>query len=179
MEILKDRGSEHQTQLATAVSDWCLEFEYSSLFDGLNEQQQLLSEDIITFFCEYMTSGATADPAHWHEDLVEEVLVYGFPAHIVADENYFAAVRPVLCKFLAFLQASQQLDEAHSLNLQHRIEAASTLMMRNAFDRSYWGLAKSMVMQAWGAGIDPTDEEALTEYFHQHIDQAGSSGSEA
>lgn len=171
---MPNQGFSQPAPAVALVLDWCSRFESSSQFDRLDEAQQLLSEDIISFFCEYMASGRAPLPEQWKPDLVEEVLIYGFPAHIAADESYFNAVRPVLCQFVQFLNADRHLSEKHSASLQERIAGADAQMLRNAFDSSCWGLAKSMVMKAWEAGIDPGDDNAMSNFFEQNIEENGS-----
>lgn len=141
-------------------------FEQSSFFRQLSEEEQLLSEDVVSMFAECMYLYEGAAPGEWRVDALDKICLHEMPAQVVADKALFKAISPVLSAYFSFLTHAD-LD-AEAGNMIPRVEEIGPKIVRNSQNRAHWGMAKAFTMQAWGEGVDIDDPLQVGVYLEQY-----------
>jgi hypothetical protein len=94
------------------------------------------------------------------EDLAEFLLEY-FPRKVTVDEESLAVIPDCALGFLQFLAARGSLSGEPLELLEDALHELRGEFDEQARDRSNWGPAKSLMLQMYSDGVDPTSTEAV------------------
>ena len=153
-------------RLMDRVEAWCVEFPRSEQFARLTAEQQAQAEFIVTSFARYMYTELGFLPGSWGAEAVEKGCVDILPTKVTAELSCFMMVAPVLAAFLEFADEKGLVLDGKALAA--RVAPLGNRIVANASDPSRWGMAKSLVMAALEAGVDPTDEKAMNRFAARH-----------
>ena len=103
----RDLEAVHET-----VRPWFDEFAKSTHFERLTDAQQRKAAGVIHHFTEYSFTYGGLTPAEWDRGGVIECCLETLPRKITAEQDYFAAVAPVLAAFFGFLAERSLLKNA-------------------------------------------------------------------
>lgn len=170
--MVEEYSDEEREEILEQIHEWERDFSKSEQFKTLTDLQLGESESVINFFAEYMYSYHGVGPEQWAEgNVMEECCQYILPRKISAKEAFFEAIAPVLSAFFNFLKDHRLLDGGS--DLAARVEGIDHRIQENASDPGNWGMAKSLVMSAKEAGVDPTNEEEMGRFVvWQNIKQS-------
>jgi hypothetical protein len=151
------------------VHQWGKEWWESRYAQELADEHKEEAEFVIGSFGEYMYSYHGLLPEEWDEPSLEECCLDTLARKISADESYYRAMAPVLASFFTFLDETGRLRGAS--RLARRVRSIADQIVEHGSNPRYWGMAKSFVMGAKAAGVDPTNEAELTAYsLQQNLD---------
>lgn len=175
--MVEEYSDEEREEILDQVHEWGRAFSKSERFKTLTDLQQGESESVINFFAEYMYSYHGVGPEQWAEgNVMEECCQYTLPRKISAKEAFFEAIAPVLSAFFNFLKDHRLLDGRS--DLAARVEEIDHRIQENASDPGNWGMAKSLVMSAKEAGVDPTNEKEMGRFVVWQNIKRGTDGLE-
>lgn len=160
---MSDELVDEEESVLPIVNAWYDEFAASPEFGHLAAAHQSEAGAIIEFFAEYAHQHLGAVPKTWTAGDVRECCTEILPRKVSAKRSFFEAMEPVLSAFFTFLGNKGLQRNGHSLakvtkGLSNQIIAISQ-------DRSHWGPAKRLVMEALDEGVDIADEAALQTYM--------------
>ena len=162
----KEYSDEELENICDKVNNWGIEFSKSKYYEELTEEQKRHSEGIVMFFTEYMYNYNLLLPEEWDEDSTEECCLYLLPRKVSAEIAFFKAVSPVLSAFFNFLEEKKYLKNAS--RLAKRVKPLDKEIVKNASNPNNWGIAKSIVMMALKAGVDPSNEKEMQEFIQEY-----------
>jgi hypothetical protein len=160
----EDYSDRQMEKILKRVHKWGFEFSQSPHFAGLSEEQKGESEAILMHFAEYMYSYVGLAPEEWDEEGLEECCLEVLPRKISAEAVYFRSVGPVLEAFFRCAAEKGWLKSAPQL--ARRVEKIGRRIVQNAADPGNWGLAKSFLMAAMDAGVDPTNQQEMDAFMY-------------
>lgn len=100
------------------------------------------------------------------EFTLEEVLLETFPRKVTAERDLFEKIAPVTACFLKWLESEGILTDTSSL--VETVRGWRDAIVTNGMNPQYWGMAKSLMMQARADGVDTQDEQAMQRYFAEY-----------
>lgn len=121
---------------------------------------------IVNHVLEYAWVYAGSSPEKLDEYTLEQVLLEVFPRKITAERDLFEKVAPVVEVFLRWLESEGIL--ANTSSLVETIRAWADTIVANGMNPQYWGMAKSIMMQARADGVDTQDEQAMQRYLAEY-----------
>ena len=101
-------------------------------------------------------------PAQWTPSALYSICTETMPGKMIADDDYFVAIAPVLSAFLKFLAQNKYQNQASQL--AERVQGLGAKIVNAAKDPSNWGTGKSFMMRVQDDGVDTTDADALRRY---------------
>lgn len=150
------------------VLTWGNEWAQSDLFEALTDEQKSESRLIIETFTEYMFEYYDSPPEEWTPYGVTACCVETLPEKVSAEEPFYRALAPVLASFITYLGRTGQILKSQSRQLVARVERLGPDIVQAAADPRNWGMAKSLVMAAYGAGVDPTNDVEMNRFVEQY-----------
>jgi len=133
------------------------------------ELAQELFEDagfIANHVLEYAWVYTGSRPEELDEYTLEEVLLEVFPRKITAERDLFEKVAPVTEVFIRWLESEGIL--ANNSGLVETVHGWADTIVDNGTNPQYWGMAKSLVMQAEADGVDTRDGQAMQRYIAEY-----------
>jgi uncharacterized protein YchJ len=121
---------------------------------------------IVNHVLEYARVYAGSSPEELDENTLREVLLEVFPRKVYAARDLFEKVAPVTESFLRWLESEGILGDTSSL--VETVRGWADTIVANGMDPRYWGMAKSLVMQAEAGGIDTQDDQAMERYVAEY-----------
>ncbi|PIQ27562.1 hypothetical protein COW36_16495 [bacterium (Candidatus Blackallbacteria) CG17_big_fil_post_rev_8_21_14_2_50_48_46] len=156
-------------QVLELVAVWKNAFLKSPEYFNLSEDAQDESGPVILGFGEYMFSYRSLSPAEWAPDAAQECCLEDFPAHMIAEPNFFESVSPVLVAFFEFLGRERQYLQAKDLS--ERVSGLKDEITRLSEDPARWSKEKLLIMQATLDGHDLNDLDILVDYARSYEEQ--------
>ncbi|MEQ1744621.1 MAG: hypothetical protein ABMA02_04290 [Saprospiraceae bacterium] len=145
------------------VSEWIGAFEQSPLYAALTPEAQESANVIIETFAEYAFNYPGYQPDDWTVATIREVCLELIPRKFTAEIEFFELVGTVLNQFFGFLAESNRQKNAAAMHRE--IKKIAPEIVRNAKDPRNWGMAKGIMMQAMGTGVDLSDEHAISDFM--------------
>jgi hypothetical protein len=144
------------------VCAWGNQFIKTSFYESLTEEQKDASESVVLSVTEniYVTYGMS--PEEWDESALEEICVRTLPEKLIACQEYFESVAPILSAFLEFA-ADKGLIE-NGTELAKKCRAMHEQIVENAANPDAWSGGKILIQDAIEDGIDITNQEELDTY---------------
>ncbi len=161
--MAEEYSDEELEQIIERVHEWGKEWSESKYFQDLNDEQKEEAEFVVGSFGEYMYSYHGLTPEEWDEETLEECCLDTLARKISAEEAYYSAMAPVLSSYFTFLAETGRLRQG--ARLARKVRAISGKIVAHGTDPRYWGMAKSFVMGARAAGVDPTNEKEMQAYM--------------
>jgi hypothetical protein len=115
---------------------------------------------------EYAWIYVGSSPEELDEFTLEEVLLEIFPRKFTAERDLFEKITPVTTCFLKWLESEGILADTSSLI--ETVHGWTDTIVANGMNPQYWGMAKSLMMQARADGIDLQDEQAVQRYLAEY-----------
>jgi hypothetical protein len=115
---------------------------------------------------EYAWSYVGSSPEELDEFTLEKVLLEGFPRKLTAERDLFEKIAPVIACFLEWLETEGIL--ADTSGLIETVRGWKDAIVANGMNPQYWGIAKSLMMQARADGADIGDEQAMQRYISEY-----------
>jgi hypothetical protein len=159
----EDEDGDELDAIMDRVDAWGREWSESPHFQALTQEQKEEAQFVVESFAEYMWNYHDVAPQEWNTGDLEECCLKTLPRKITAEEVYFRSIAPVLASFFTFLGEKGVLSNAASLARQ--VTALSERIVRNSNAPRYWGMAKSVSMEAMKEGVDLTDEKAMNAFL--------------
>jgi len=156
-------------QILNKVNEWGLQFSKSPYFENLTKDQKQESEFIVMTFSEYMYSYEGLSPEEWDEAGLEECCVHTLARKVSAETSYYQAMSPVLEGFFRFLDEQNLLRRAS--RLATKVKSLAKQIEQAADDPRNWGMAKSFVMAAQSAGVDPSQKGDMQKFMMEYNQQ--------
>jgi hypothetical protein len=153
-------------EIYNRVYRWGTRFIKSPYYEKLTEEEKNLSESIIMTFTNFMNSHYGLRPEEWDEDALEECCLYTLTWYILAGENFFKAIVPVLTCFFTFLSKAELLENAS--RLIKKLKEIKKQLIKNAKDPNYWNPGKALFMEAQKHGVNIYDEEELGKFMLEY-----------
>ncbi len=100
------------------------------------------------------------------EYTLKKVLLEVLPRKISAERDLFEKVAPVLEVFLRWLESEGILGDTSSL--VETVRGWADKIVANSMNPQYWGMGKSIMMQATADGVDTQDEQAMQWYIAEY-----------
>lgn len=142
---------------------WLHEFAQSPQYATLTPEEQESAKFNVDMFAEYAFNYRGDQPTDWTIGTVQEVCLELFPRKFTAKIEDFEEAGVVLRLFFAFLDEKKYLKDAG--RLQKEMQKIAPQMVANAKDPHNWGMAKSFAMNAFGAGVDMGDVDAMNDFM--------------
>lgn len=144
------------------VCAWGNQFIKTPFFESLTEEQKDASESVVLSVIEniYVTYGMS--PEEWEESALEEICVRTLPERLIACQEYFESVTPILSAFLEF--AADKGLIKNGIRLAKKCRAMHEQIVENAANPDVWSGGKILVQDAIEDGIDITNQEELDTY---------------
>lgn len=101
----------------------------------------------------------------WTRTDLDDYLLDYFPRKVSADPELVADTPACVVAFLTMLDDHGALEGASLRSLGAHVEANTKRFHRAASDRRKWGPAKSAMMAMLDDGLDPEDEDAVTQWI--------------
>ena len=133
--------------------------EASELAEELLEDAGFIVCRVLEYAWEYVGSS----PEELDERVLSEVLLELFPRKLTAEREFFEKVPPVTEAFLKWMGSEGIL--ANTARLVETVLDWADTIVANSMDPEYWGMAKSLTMQAKADGVDIGSQEALQTYI--------------
>jgi len=121
---------------------------------------------IVNHVLEYSWVYAGSRPEELDENTLREVLLEVFPLKIYAARDLFEKVAPVTESFLRWLESEGILGDTSFL--VETVRGWADTIVAKGMNPQYWGMAKSLVMQAEADGVDTQDEQAVQRYIAEY-----------
>jgi hypothetical protein len=144
------------------VCAWWNQFIKTPFFESLTEEQKDSSESVVLSVTEnvYVTYGMS--PEEWDESALEEICVRTLPKKLIACQEYFESVAPILSAFLEF--AADRGFIENGIGLARKCRAMHEHIVENAANPDAWSGGKILIQDAIEDGIDITNQEELDTY---------------
>ncbi|OGH95807.1 MAG: hypothetical protein A2X42_11870 [Candidatus Margulisbacteria bacterium GWF2_38_17] len=120
------------------------EFNTTSYFESLTEEQKGHSVSIVKLFANHMYTYCLQTIEKWNVTGLVEVCIEIFPRKVTAPHEFFESVGPVLKEF--FLFCAEKDYTPYAAKLSEAVERISNEIVENASSPENWGMAKSMMM---------------------------------
>lgn len=154
------------------------EFKKTSLYMKLKHKEKDDAESIITGFSEMMYNYFLMIPVNWNARRAVECLTEIMPAKVMADDEYFMSVEPVMTAFMKFCADKGYVADGN--NIVRRLHGITDRIMDEAQDEDHWGVGKSLLKEAESKGVDFTDKNQLESFIKEYNkDKVGLYQSEA
>lgn len=147
------------------------EFKKTSLYMKLKHKEKDDAESIITGFSEMMYNFFLITPVNWNARRVVECLTEIMPAKVMADDEYFMSVEPVMTAFMKFCADKGYVADGN--NIVRRLHGITDRIMDEAQDEDHWGFGKSLLKEAESKGIDFTDKKQLESFIKEYNKEKG------
>ncbi len=105
-------------------------------------------------------------PEEFDEFTMEEVLLEVFPRKLTAERDLFEKIAPITACFLEWLESEGIL--ADTSGLIETVRGWRDTIVAYGMNPQYWGMAKSLMMQARADGVDIQDEQAMQRYLAEY-----------
>jgi preprotein translocase subunit SecA len=148
------------------VEKWCDAFSETDIFKNLPEAVQEEAWFITTAFSEQMYNYHLQTPEEWTANALGEVICDLFPRKIMAEENLFNSVEPVLTSFFQYLNDMGYIKNSSTLN--KALKKAVPVMLKQSSNSSNWGPAKQFAMAAIKNGINLEDSDAIKRFMNTY-----------
>lgn len=145
---------------------WQTEYENSNQFVKLTDDQRRQAFFITSTFAEMMYNYHYQKPTEWTTQALEDVICDLFPRKISSNDDFYAAVKPVLTAYFEFLIEKKYID--NGVALTKKLAKAAPLMRESASDSTSWSFAKQLVMSAKKQGVDFEDEDEFNRYIQSY-----------
>jgi len=153
------------------VAGYVDEFKKTSHYMKLKHKEKDDAESIITAFSEMMYNYFLITPVNWNARRVVECLTEIMPAKVMADDEYFLAVEPVMTAFMKFCTDKGYIADGN--NIARRLEGITDRIMDEANDEDHWGIGKSLLKEAENKNIDFTDKNQLESFIKEYNKEKG------
>ena len=153
-------------EIYNKVYRWGTRFIKSPYYEKLTEEEKNLSESIIMTFTNFMNSHYGLRPEEWDESALEECCLHTLTWYILAGENFFKAIVPVLTCFFTFLSRAKLLTNASKLI--KKLKEIKKELIKNAKDPDFWNPGKTLFMEAQKHGVNIYDEEELGKFMLEY-----------
>jgi uncharacterized protein YchJ len=120
------------------------EFIDSEYFKKLSAVEQECCFFLLDFFFEYSYSYCRVGPGKIDEEVIDEMMLDVMPRKISAELSTFESFAPVMESFLSWCEDNHHMS--NTKKLREHIHETSQEMISRSQKRSYWGMAKSMMM---------------------------------
>ncbi|KRM59349.1 hypothetical protein C5L31_002154 [Secundilactobacillus malefermentans] len=125
--------------------EWFSAFELSDNFDELSETEQFHAFAIAHAVTELIYFIQLKTVNEWEPNDLEEVLTYNIPVQIAAQDDFFAAVAPVMKSYLTYLGQSSRIENPQGMI--DRLEEVAPTMMTYSHNDNLWSANKILGMQ--------------------------------
>lgn len=153
------------------VAGYVDEFKKTSHYMKLKHKEKDDAESIITAFSEMMYNYFLIIPVNWNARRAIECLTEIMPAKVMADDEYFMAVEPVMTAFMIFCADKGYV--AHGNSIVRRLHGITDRIMDEARDEDHWGIGKSLLKEAESKGIDFTDKNQIESFIKEYNKEKG------
>jgi hypothetical protein len=109
------------------------------------------------------------DVTEWDESTMRKLLVDVLPRHVPAERELLLKIVPITEAFLYWLGLRGMLTDADAI--ARSIHGLGDEIVAAGMKREEWGPAKSYVMEAVEASLDPEDPEVRHAIVERHIDE--------
>jgi hypothetical protein len=100
------------------------------------------------------------------KSVLRKLLLDVLPRKISARRDYYERLTPAVMLFLEFLEAKGILGD--TAKMRQAVDKWRDEIVRQGMDSKNWGPAKGFVMAAMEAGVDPTNEKAMTRFMMKY-----------
>jgi hypothetical protein len=157
------REYEDDEQRSEELTDRFMESEAAGKLDPeLFEDAGFIAYHVLEYAWAYVGSS----PEEFDKFTLEEVLLEIFPRKLTAERDLFEKIAPVTACFLKWLESEGIL--ADTVGLIKTVRRWKDAIVANGMNPKYWGIAKSLMMQARADGIDTRDELAVQRYIAEY-----------
>ena len=164
-----------QDERQERVKLWWKEFTGTPSYSSLTELQRTHAAHIVLTFAEFMRDHEGEGPSEWTSKAVATVCLDTMPKKVVAREDYFVAVAPVLTRFFEFL--AERRYQTRARRLAEDVATLGAAIVKVANDPGNWGIAKHLILTAEEHGVDTHDADQLQAFANQMLEGLGDGSS--
>jgi hypothetical protein len=146
---------------------WLDGFQASAFFLQLSLDEQSLSTEIIDDFSYYLWYYHDRFPGQWTIHDCEQVLLVDYPRSLVHSESYICAVPHVLSHFFAYLRSAGICQGEGSF--PERMRDIAEIFYCRMDETKRWGPRKAFIYLALAAGVDGSEDGALSSFIYRFI----------
>jgi len=127
------------------------------------------AHEIIVTITEFMYTYFSETYEMWDPEALEFVCLEISPTKLLADDNFFGAIYPVLTLFISFLNEEGILEKEHADKLKMKLYAISDLIIKNSQDSKYNDFMKLAYLDALESGVDVNDPDQLEPFIFSQM----------
>ncbi len=158
------------------VAQWAEQFAASSFAAALPEDMREGAGGDVAMILRYGLDYLDADVTAWSFANWNELLLEILPRKVTSEPAWFAAVAPLAAALLRWLEEQGHAPSGSILAAE--VEKWGPKIQAAASDPDNWGMAKSMVMQAYTEGVEPGNQEQLMEFMLRYNERMAASRGE-
>lgn len=144
------------------VKVWWDEFVVTAGFGELTDLEKNEGSHILSSFTDFMYDYEGYTPEYWTDNALYSVCTDVMPRKVMADEDFFGAVSPVLTAFFEFLDSKSY--QKNAARLANRARSIGNAIVEASQDSSNWGMGKSFLSMARRSGVDLTDQSQMQQF---------------
>jgi len=141
-------------------------YKKSALYMKLGHTEKDEAGFIISSFSEMMYNYFLRQPADWRLSPAVKCCIDIMPRKVMADDDFFKSVEPVLKSFLSFASESGAVPDGHKI--AEGLSGIGTAIMERAGDPETWGPGKALLKGAAESGVDISDKKELDKYIKKY-----------
>jgi len=148
---------------------WMRHFIRSDYYWEMDKRNREDADSVIELFTSQMNDYEDKTPKKWNVKSAREVFLHWAPNKITADTDFFESYGIVLIEYFKFLEERKYLKTKSLLELLVKVKDEIVFNSQNSAN---WGMAKSFLMKAKGAGVDLENKKQLDKFLlKQQVDQ--------
>jgi len=150
----------------SSVKRYYEEFKKTAPYMKLGHNEKKEAEFIITGFGEMMYNYFFMLPEHWNPRRTVECLTEKMPAKVMAGDDFFKAIEPVMVPFMLFCSEKGYVPDGASI--AERLDGITEHLMEEAGDKENWSMGKSLLKDAESQGYDLTKQEDIDAFLKSY-----------
>ncbi len=164
-------SEEDYRRMKESIASLVTKFKKTSRYRKFSDTEKEEAGFIVTAFSEMMYNYFLLLPENWEFRSVSKCCVSILPGKVMAGDEFFGSVEPVLRSFMLFGYEEGAIPQGKSI--AEKITGIGERVLDASNDPSTWGAGKAMLKEAEGEGVDLEDESELKSYIENREFNAG------